>query len=74
VMPTATPPDQVEAVLAEAVAWPTLGARQLAGYLADRGVRLSPSGVQKVLRRHRLGRAPSGWPRWPSSPPPPPAS
>jgi hypothetical protein len=28
VMPTATPPDQVEAVLAEAVARPTLGARQ----------------------------------------------
>jgi transposase InsO family protein len=56
VMPTATPPDQVEAVLAEAVARPTLGARQLVGHLADRGVRLSPSGVQKILSRHRLGR------------------
>ena len=56
VMPTATPPDQVEAVLAEAVARPTLGARQLVDHLADRGVRLSPSGVQKLLRRHRLGR------------------
>jgi transposase InsO family protein len=56
VMPTATPPDQVEAVLAEAVARPTLGARQLVGHLADRGVRLSPSGVQKLLVRHRLGR------------------
>jgi transposase InsO family protein len=56
VMPTATPPDQVEAVLAEAVARPTLGARQLVCHLADRGVRLSPSGVQKLLRRHRLGR------------------
>jgi hypothetical protein len=55
-MPTATPPDQVEAVLAEAVARPTLGARQLVGHLAVRGVRLSPSGVQKLLRRHRLGR------------------
>jgi transposase-like protein len=56
VMPTATPPDQVEAVLAEAVARPTLGARQLVCHLADREVRLSPSGVQKLLRRHRLGR------------------
>jgi transposase len=56
VMPTATPPDQVQAVLAEAVARPTLGARQLVCHLADRGVRLSPSGVQKLLRRHRLGR------------------
>jgi hypothetical protein len=55
-MPTATPPEQVEAVLAEAVARPTLGARHLVGHLADRGVRLSPSGVQKLLRRHRLGR------------------
>jgi hypothetical protein len=43
-------------VLAEAVARPTIGARQLVGHLADRGVRLSPSGVQKRLRRHRLGR------------------
>jgi hypothetical protein len=55
-MPTATPPDQVEAVLAEAVARPTIGARRLVDHLADRGVRLSPSGVQKILRRHRLGR------------------
>jgi transposase len=55
VMATATPPDQVEAVLAEAVARPTLGARQLVDQLADRGVRLSPSGVQTLLRRHRLG-------------------
>jgi transposase len=56
VMPTATPPDQVEAVLAEAVARPTIGAQRLVDHLADRGVRLSPSGVQKILRRHRLGR------------------
>jgi transposase len=56
VMPTATPPDQVEAVLAEAVARPTIGARRLVDHLAERGVRLSASGVQKILRRHRLGR------------------
>jgi transposase-like protein len=56
VLPTATPPDQVEAVLAAAVARPTLGARQLVCHLADRGVRRSPSGVHKILGRHRLGR------------------
>jgi transposase len=56
VLPTATPPDQVEAVLAEAVARPTIGAQRLVDHLADRGVRLSASGVQKLLRRHRLGR------------------
>jgi transposase len=56
VMPTATPPDQVEVVLAEAVARPTIGAQRLVDHLAERGVRLSPSGVQKILRRHRLGR------------------
>jgi transposase InsO family protein len=55
-MPTATPPDQVEAVLAETVARPTIGARRLVDHLADRGVRLSASGVQKILSRHRLGR------------------
>jgi transposase InsO family protein len=56
VMPTATPPDQVEVVLAEAVARPTIGAQRLVEHSAERGVRLSASGVQKVLRRHRLGR------------------
>jgi transposase InsO family protein len=56
VMPTAAPPNQVEAVLAEAVARPTIGARRLVDHLADRGVRLSASGVQKILSRHRLGR------------------
>ena len=55
-MPTATPPDQVEAVLAEAVARPTLGARHLVGHLADQRGRLSPSGVHQILGRHRLGR------------------
>lgn len=54
--PNATPPWQVEIILAEAVARPTLGARQLLEPLAERGVWLSASGVQKVLRRHRLGK------------------
>jgi transposase len=74
VMPTATPPDQVEAVLAEAVARPTLGARQLVSHLADRGVRLSASGVQKILRRHQLGRRAQRVSAWPNSPQRPPAS
>lgn len=53
--PNAMSPEEVSAVLAEAVARPTLGARQLVDHLAARGVHRSPSGVQKVLRRHRLG-------------------
>src|SRR5579871_1206574 len=53
--PNATPPHVVEIVLAEAVARPTLGARRLLEHLAERGVTLSASGVQKILVRHRLG-------------------
>jgi hypothetical protein len=56
VMPTATSPDQVEVVLAQAVPRPTIGARRLVDHLAEPGVRLWPSGVQKLLGRHRLGR------------------
>jgi transposase InsO family protein len=53
--PNAMSPEEVSAILAEAVARPTLGARQLVDHLAERGVHRSASGVQKVLRRHRLG-------------------
>ncbi len=49
------PPEEVSIVLAEAVARPTLGARQLLDHLAARGVHRSASGVQNVLRRHNLG-------------------
>lgn len=56
VMPNATPPEVIEIVLAEAVARPTLGARRLLEHLEERGVVLSASGVQKILRRHNLGR------------------
>jgi hypothetical protein len=42
VMPTATPPDQVKAVLAEAVARPTIGARRLVDHLAERGCACRP--------------------------------
>jgi transposase InsO family protein len=62
VMPTATPPDQVEAVLAEAVARPTLGARQLVDHLAVRGVRLSPSGSRSSCAATGSAAAPSGSP------------
>lgn len=55
-MPNATEPHEVEAVLAEAIARPTLGARQLCTHLAERGIVLSASGIQKILGRHRLGR------------------
>jgi hypothetical protein len=43
-------------VLAEAVARRTLGARSWSTTWPTAGVRLSPSGVQRILRRHRLGR------------------
>jgi transposase InsO family protein len=54
--PNATPPHVVEIVLAEAIARPTLGARRLLEHLAERHVRLSASGVQKILHRHHLAR------------------
>jgi len=54
--PNETPPWQVDIILAEAVSRPTLGAGQLLGFLEERGVIISAAGVQKVLRRHRLGR------------------
>lgn len=55
-MPHATSPEVIEIVLAEALARPTLGARRLLEPLEERGVVLSGSGVQKILRRHQLGR------------------
>jgi len=56
VMPTATPPEQVEVVLAEAVARPTIGARRLVEHLAERGVRLSPSGGSRSCWSGRAQR------------------
>jgi transposase InsO family protein len=53
--PNETPPWQTDIILAEAISRPTLGAGQLLEFLEDRGVVLSTAGVQKVLRRHRLG-------------------
>ncbi len=55
-MPNATPSWIVDELLAEAVVRPTLGARRYAELMADRGIQLSRSGVQKILNRHELGR------------------
>lgn len=55
VMPNAMSAQEVSAILATAVAYPTLGAGQLLSRLEDQGVFRSASGVQKVLRRHNLG-------------------
>jgi transposase InsO family protein len=55
VMPNAMSAQEVSAVLATAVANPTLGARQLVDHLEAQGVARSASGIQKVLRRHNLG-------------------
>jgi transposase-like protein len=74
VMPTATPPDQVEAVLAEAVARPTIGAQRLVDHLADRGYACRPPGSRRSCGVTSSADALSGWPPWPSSPPPLPAS
>ncbi len=52
---TPIPAHEEEVILAEAISRPTLGARRLLEHLAERGVHRSASGVQKVLRRHRLG-------------------
>jgi transposase InsO family protein len=46
---------EVEAILAEAIARPTLGAGRLLEHLAERDIHRSKSGVQKVLTRHGLG-------------------
>lgn len=55
VMPNAMTAEEISAVLAVAVAHPTLGAQQLLRHLSGHGVHRSASGVQKVLRRHHLG-------------------
>jgi transposase InsO family protein len=55
-LPNATPTHVVHELLAIAVAEPTLGCRQLADRLADRGYVLSKTTVQKLLVDHQLGR------------------
>lgn len=54
VMPNAMSEREISAIVAVAVANPTLGARQLLDLLEDHDVHRSASGVQKVLVRHGL--------------------
>jgi transposase InsO family protein len=55
-LPNATPTHVLHELLALAVAEPTLGCRQLADRLADRGYVVSKTTVQKLLVNHGLGR------------------
>jgi transposase InsO family protein len=55
-LPNATPTHVIQELLAIAVAEPTLGCRQLADRLADRGYLVSKTTVQKLLVNHDLGR------------------
>ncbi len=55
-LPNATPTHVLHELLALAVAQPTLGCRQLADRLADRGFTVSKTTVQKLLVDHGLGR------------------
>ena len=55
--PNAMSSEEVAVILSEAIARPTLGPKSLLRHLKARGVDRSPSGVAKVLHRHRLGTA-----------------
>jgi transposase InsO family protein len=55
-MPNATPTHVVNELLSLAVAEPTIGCRQYADRLSDRGYQISKSTVQDLLVRHGLGR------------------
>lgn len=55
-LPNATPTHVIHELLALAVAEPTLGCRQLADRLVDRGYVVSKTTVQKILVDHALGR------------------
>ena len=55
-LPNATPTHIVEDLLTLAVVEPTIGCRQYADRLADRGYDISKTTVQKLLVDHGLGR------------------
>ena len=55
-MPSATPTWVVNELLTLAVTEPTIGCRQYADRLADRGYDIAKSTVQAILVRHGLGR------------------
>jgi hypothetical protein len=70
VMPNAMSERKISAIVAVAVANPTLGARQLLDLLFDHDVHRSASGVPEgpgpgglATRRHRLGPDPYLWTR-----------
>ena len=74
VMPTATPPDQVEAVLAEAVADPRSAPSAWSTTWPTAGYGCRPPASRRSSGVIASAAAPSGWPPWSSSPPPLPAS
>ena len=74
VMPTATPPEQVEAVLAEAVARPTWAPASWSGTSPSVGCACRRRGCRRSCDVIGWGVEPSGWLPWPSSPRRPPAS
>lgn len=55
-LPNATPTHVLEVLLTLAVLQPTLGCRQLADRLADRGFTVSKTTVNKLLAAHGLAR------------------
>jgi hypothetical protein len=55
-MPNATPSWVVNELLTFAVTEPTIGCRQYADRLADRGYHVAKSTVQDILVRHELGK------------------
>lgn len=55
-LPNATPTHVLQELLALAVAEPTIGCRQYADRLADRGYVVSKTTVQKLLVNHGMGR------------------
>jgi hypothetical protein len=74
VLPTATPPDQVEAVLAEAVARPTWAPANWSTTSPIVGCGCRPRGSTSSWVATGSADGPSGSLPWPSSPQPPPGS
>ena len=67
-LPNATPTHVVAELLTLAVVEPTIGCRQYADRLGERGFSIAASTVQRHLVAHGLGRRPSAWPGRPPSP------
>jgi transposase-like protein len=69
VMPTATPPDQVEAVLAEASPAPPSARSAWSTTWPTAGCACRPQVSRRSSGVTSSAAVPSGWPPWPSSPP-----